>query len=320
MLPPFAVLMYWQHLETVLMAAAGGTETQTVAPALCRPPARRTAAREWDFFTGSRQGKSIFSDNRPQTHTAFAAPMWYLSLMDRYKNGSAKPTYKEKTCSLPQQTRSELLRFARRCGIHRVVLYGSRARGTNHDRSDIDLAVRGGDTLQFALKVDENVSTLLMIDVIDLGSVLSDELRAEIARDGVILLDNTEQFEKALSNLHHVETITDDTVKDPVIALAASVGLFETCFEQSWRAMKTVLEEQGHAAAVSGSPRQIIQLACRAKLIQDEAGWLAMLQARRLSAHVCDENAAKSVVAGLPKFTTLFEALRSELQHRRSGS
>lgn len=201
-----------------------------------------------------------------------------------------------------------------------MVLYGSRARGTNHDRSDIDLAVCGGDALQFALEINENVSTLLMIDVVDLGSVLSDELRDEIARDGVILLDSTEQFEKALSNLHHVETITDDTVRDPIIALAASVSLFQTCFEQSWRAMKAVLEEQGYAEAASGSPRQIIQLAYRARLIQDEAGWLAMLQARRTSAHVYNENAAESIVAALPEFIRLFEVLRTELQRLKPGS
>lgn len=34
---------------------------------------------------------------------------------------------------------------ARRCGVSRVVLFGSRARGEHRSKSDIDLAVFGGD-------------------------------------------------------------------------------------------------------------------------------------------------------------------------------
>lgn len=102
-------------------------------------------------------------------------------------------------------------------------------------------------------------------------------------------------------------------MKDPVIAVAASVKLFETCFEKSWRAMKAILEEHGYPEASSGSPRQIIQLAYKVDLIDDEAGWLSMLNARRLAAHTYDEETADAVIAPLPGHIRLFEALRAAI-------
>ena len=129
-----------------------------------------------------------------------------------------------------------------------------------------------------------------------------------------MLLDSAEQFGQALDNLHHTERMTEETVRDPVIATAAAVKLFETCFEQSWRAMKGILEEHGYTGAATGSPRQIIQLAYRAGLISDEAGWLTMLNSRRVAAHTYSEETAAEVIASVPEYVRLFEALRSRMQ------
>ena len=79
--------------------------------------------------------------------------------------------------------------LARECGLDRVVLFGSRARGDNRERSDIDLAIFGGDTAEFLLSADEEIQTLLMFDIVDLGKPVQPALRAEIERDGVILYE-----------------------------------------------------------------------------------------------------------------------------------
>ena len=50
---------------------------------------------------------------------------------------------------------------AKRCGIHTVILFGSRARGTFHRDSDIDLAVSGGNVDLFRLAVEEETDPLL---------------------------------------------------------------------------------------------------------------------------------------------------------------
>ena len=43
--------------------------------------------------------------------------------------------------NLPDAVLQDISRFAEKHGIRRVLLFGSRARGTQTERSDIDLAV-----------------------------------------------------------------------------------------------------------------------------------------------------------------------------------
>lgn len=81
----------------------------------------------------------------------------------------------------------EIVRFARACNLDRVILFGSRARGDNHERSDIDLAVFGGDARLFNRYVNECTRTLLKFDVIDLERDLDDEFRDSIEREGIVI-------------------------------------------------------------------------------------------------------------------------------------
>lgn len=80
---------------------------------------------------------------------------------------------------------------ARRHDIQEVILFGSRARGTNTERSDIDIAVSGGDFDSFYWDIKEHVHSLLMFDIIDLGSGISKELKEEIERDGIVIYEKT---------------------------------------------------------------------------------------------------------------------------------
>ena len=91
--------------------------------------------------------------------------------------------------NLEKSVADEIISLAKRHGVRKVVLFGSRARGTNSDRSDIDLAVSGGNFLDFAFDVDEEVSTLLKFDVVNLDTKLAPKFRAEIERDGVVLYE-----------------------------------------------------------------------------------------------------------------------------------
>ena len=49
----------------------------------------------------------------------------------------------------------EIRDFAQKYGVDTVILFGSRARGDYKRVSDIDLAVKGGDLVRFALDVQE---------------------------------------------------------------------------------------------------------------------------------------------------------------------
>ena len=69
------------------------------------------------------------------------------------------------------------------------MLFGSRARGDFKRTSDIDLAVAGGDFLRFALDVEEETSTLLEFDIVDLNRCMQQELRDSIEKEGRVIYE-----------------------------------------------------------------------------------------------------------------------------------
>ena len=82
-----------------------------------------------------------------------------------------------------------LKHLAQRHGVKKIILFGSRARGDFYECSDIDIAVSGGNTAEFSLDADESIHTLLMFDIVDLDGDISEELRKEIKRDGVMIYE-----------------------------------------------------------------------------------------------------------------------------------
>ena len=73
--------------------------------------------------------------------------------------------------------------------VTKIVLFGSRARGTNTERSDVDIAIYGGDFDSFYWDVKENIHSLLMFDVVQADTSISDELKKEIEKDGVVIYE-----------------------------------------------------------------------------------------------------------------------------------
>ena len=47
--------------------------------------------------------------------------------------------------NIPERVLKDISAFAKKYSINKVILFGSRARGDNTERSDIDIAVYGGD-------------------------------------------------------------------------------------------------------------------------------------------------------------------------------
>lgn len=83
----------------------------------------------------------------------------------------------------------EICNFARKYNVKKVVLFGARARGDFKEKSDIDLAVQGGDFIRFMLDVNEETSTLLSFDIINLDEKIQDELRESIEKEGKIVYE-----------------------------------------------------------------------------------------------------------------------------------
>ena len=65
--------------------------------------------------------------------------------------------------NLPDRILRELSTFAKKYAITKIILFGSRARGTHTERSDIDIAVYGGDFEHFYWDVKEKTHSLLIL-------------------------------------------------------------------------------------------------------------------------------------------------------------
>ena len=83
----------------------------------------------------------------------------------------------------------QIRQLAAQYDIQRVLLFGSRARGDYRPRSDIDLAISGGNAAAFTLAVDEETDTLLKYDVVDLDRPVDTALLDNIRKDGIILYE-----------------------------------------------------------------------------------------------------------------------------------
>lgn len=88
-----------------------------------------------------------------------------------------------------KQVIEEIRELARIYNIDKVILFGSRARGDFRRTSDIDLAVEGGEFERFVLDVNEETSTLLEYDIVDLDRDMQSELRESIKKEGRVLYE-----------------------------------------------------------------------------------------------------------------------------------
>ena len=84
-------------------------------------------------------------------------------------------------------------RLARHPAIERVWLFGSRARGDNFERSDIDLAIEApridrGEWAKLHLDLEEEADTLLLIDFV-LMDDLPESFRRRVQSEGRLLYE-----------------------------------------------------------------------------------------------------------------------------------
>ena len=94
-----------------------------------------------------------------------------------------------KILGIDDSIEQDIISIAIKNDIKKLILFGSRARGDFKRTSDIDLAVEGGNISAFAVQVEEEVSTLLEFDIINLDGRVQKELLESIRREGVLLYE-----------------------------------------------------------------------------------------------------------------------------------
>lgn len=99
------------------------------------------------------------------------------------------------------------------------------------------------------------------------------------------------------------------------VVLTGLVGLYEICFEQSWKMMKEILEQHGFAEGATGSPKIILKTAYKAGMIKDEDLWLRALQARNNVTHSYNQKIALGIVAeAKADYYDMFIKLKMEVE------
>ena len=91
--------------------------------------------------------------------------------------------------NLPNRVIRDIRTFAEDNAVKKVVLFGSRARGDNGNRSDVDIAVYGGDFYSFYWDIKEKTHSLLTFDMVQMDTNVTEELKNEIKRDGVTIYE-----------------------------------------------------------------------------------------------------------------------------------
>ena len=212
----------------------------------------------------------------------------------------------------------QLAELARRHGAQRLVLFGSRARGDNKERSDIDLAIYGiddrGRQAQLAQAI-EDLPTLLDFDLVFVRADTDPKLLQNIEKDGVSLMSKYEEkrdkFKDAVQRL--VEAIADydklpnSTVRDGVIQR------FEFCTELAWKTCREYLLEQGYTEV--NSPKPVMRQAFADGLVDNDLVWVEILNARNLTTHLYDDAEATKIFEDIKdNYLHQFQALAGKLE------
>lgn len=191
----------------------------------------------------------------------------------------------------------QIAEIGRRLGARRIVLYGSRARGDHRERSDIDLAVFGAPPKSYSAFLDslDELPTLLRFDLVFVTDQTSRDLLKNIEQDGITLMsklkEKYDKLAKAVSRLQ--ESIADferyhmDSIRDGVIQR------FEFCAELAWKTLREYLIDQGYQNV--NSPKAVMRLSYEDGIINNDASWVSLMNARNLTSHTYDEDTADEI-------------------------
>lgn len=123
------------------------------------------------------------------------------------------------------------------------------------------------------------------------------------------------KFENFVNAFTNLKDIYDYHEPYGIVELTGLVGLFEVCFEQSWKAMKEILQDNGYREGKTGSPKQILKTAYQANMIDDEDKWLDALVSRNNVAHSYNRDIANDIVKRTKEdYYPLFQKLKEEIE------
>jgi len=227
------------------------------------------------------------------------------------RNGKDTIISMDKTISLVKA-------FAEKYSASKLALFGSRARGDNRERSDYDFAIWGLEGRSRALfqdAVENELESLYPIDLVFIDDRTSPELLKNIYRDGVVLMDKFEtklvNFQDALGRLKEgVQAYRESPAQ---IVRDGVIQRFEFTCELAWKTTREYLLSQNFTDI--NSPKAAMRQAFASGLIDDDCGWIELLNARNMTSHIYNEESAQQIYEKIEKdFVQLFESLVQKLK------
>lgn len=123
------------------------------------------------------------------------------------------------------------------------------------------------------------------------------------------------KFDNFCNAFHNLKDIYNYEEPYSNVEMTGLVGLYEICFEQSWKTMKEILEMDGFAQGQTGSPRQIIKTAYQAGMLENEELWLDALIARNNVAHAYNKAIALDIIQGTKdKYYSMFCDFKKKIE------
>lgn len=87
-----------------------------------------------------------------------------------------------------QEILNAIVEICRKNRVKEAILFGSRAKGTAHGKSDFDIAVSGVTDIEDLREKIEDIPTLYSFDVVDFDQCSNQLLKEEIIYNGKRLL------------------------------------------------------------------------------------------------------------------------------------
>lgn len=206
--------------------------------------------------------------------------------------------------------------YGKKYSADKIVLFGSRARGDNRERSDIDIAVFGMPEYNqvYFTEAIEQIPTLLDFDIVFINNKTSIELIENIEKDGKIIMNKfNEKVGKFADSINRLDEALKEYEEYGITSSRDGViQRFEFCTELAWKSTREYLIEQGYTEI--NSPKSVMKQAFSDNLINDEATWLELLNSRNLTSHIYDDNTASEIFENIKlKYVDLFKDLLTEL-------
>ncbi|AAY61180.1 nucleotidyltransferase substrate binding, HI0074 family protein [Rickettsia felis str. Pedreira] len=216
--------------------------------------------------------------------------------------------------------------------IEEIWLFGSRGRGDNHERADIDIAIlcpnASKEDWQQVLEIIYDADTLLKIDCVRFDTLNDDDKfkqniidfkkilykKGEILMEKIFWQDYFKTLGQAIQCLHEVIERTKID-KDPIF-LDAAIQRFEFVIELFWKVLKKILT---YEEIDSTTPRDVMSKAFQFNIIDDEQMWLEILKDRNVTSHVYKYEDAKQVFENIKIYLLILEKTYNKLDKKYFG-